>query len=197
MGWQMLSMLWALFYRIAPGEWLIGLALGWWGLVRQGRGEGSAVLYSAAVLVIVLGQIARAMEYRIFVPGYDSTVGAAPTQPTPAFVTGDLSGFLHPSLPLVTRRFSLGAPANLHWISDVRPPHLLVVWPPSATLPIRHESAARWSSWYPGSSVHTGTVYFRGRALPGLLLAFAGRSLAIGCPDASALVGIRDLLATE
>lgn len=194
MVWRIISAIWAFYHMAHPAEWLAGIALAWWGWFRYDDGRPAAVLFAAAVLVVVLGQIARAMEYHLFIPGETPAAAPLPTKSSRIVAVGDLYGYLHPEMPLVIRRFHLGSAVGLRWLERDRPPRLFVAEPPSTELPIRHESGAQWAEWFPGSDAQTGTVYLGGSALPGLRLTFAGRRMVLGADDPSAIAEVARLI---
>lgn len=192
--YRIISVLFTVFHAIAPGEWLISIGLLWWGMVRWENGAPSGLQFGLAVLVVLVAWLAKAMDYVLFVAAETQEVQPATGFPMDGSATGSMFGYLHPDLPLLTSRFHFGTPVRIHWYDSDRPPHLLVVWPRNADLPIRHESIASWSAWYPGSTVRSGVAYVRGRAQSAVMLSFAGKRLVVACSDGAAADTIGEIL---
>lgn len=189
---SLLSLIWYVLYRLAPGEWLIAIGLGWWSLFRSGT--DAYMLWGLAVLVLGLSWAARATDFVLFVPGGQDwrTLSGQRFTSVQGVAAGEFLRYSDPFLRLPVRHLRVGQQVLLHWYGEDRPPHLALFAPPTVDALNRNvmDNVACWSLWYPGSEVREGTVYIAGREQPGLEFRFAGRRMVVALDaeeDAAAL----------
>jgi hypothetical protein len=181
--YRLLSLVFALSYHLQTGRWLIGIVLGWWGLVVEDANPSRAhLLWWITVGLFVVTFIAQAFRYVIFRrDGRGPSRSLSTVKPVmQGTATGD---FTKPSRWGIGPAVGFNIPVQVRWKHGYRPPCLVALAPANLDVAYGYEECQVYSEWYPGSKVEPGWFWVGGREFYGLRLSFAGRSLLLSLAE--------------